>query len=48
MIARAQELPSSLESAGRKAGWTVALRGVIAVIFGIIAIRSPNISRARS
>jgi uncharacterized membrane protein HdeD (DUF308 family) len=43
MIARAQELSSSLESTARKAGWTVALRGVIAVIFGVIAIRSPHI-----
>ena len=43
MNARAQELRSAVESAEYKAGWPVALRGIIAVIFGIIAIRSPNI-----
>ncbi len=43
MIATVQELPSSLESMARKAGWVVALRGVLTVIFGVIAIRSPNI-----
>jgi uncharacterized membrane protein HdeD (DUF308 family) len=43
MTARAQEIRSALESTSRKAGWAVALRGVIAVIFGIIAIRSPNV-----
>jgi uncharacterized membrane protein HdeD (DUF308 family) len=43
MIARVQDLPTPLESTARKAGWVVALRGVLAVIFGVIAIRSPNI-----
>jgi uncharacterized membrane protein HdeD (DUF308 family) len=43
MIARATDLPSSLESVTRKTGWAVALRGILAVIFGIIALRSPNI-----
>jgi uncharacterized membrane protein HdeD (DUF308 family) len=43
MIARVQDLPSALESTARKAGWAVALRGVFAVIFGVIAIRSPHI-----
>jgi uncharacterized membrane protein HdeD (DUF308 family) len=43
MTARAQEIRSALESTHRRTGWAVALRGVIAVIFGIIAIRSPNI-----
>jgi len=43
MIARAQDLQTSLESTARKAGWAVALRGILAVIFGIIAVRSPNI-----
>jgi uncharacterized membrane protein HdeD (DUF308 family) len=43
MIARVQDLPTSLESTARKAGWVVALRGVLAVVFGVIAIRSPSI-----
>jgi uncharacterized membrane protein HdeD (DUF308 family) len=43
MIARANEVTSSLESTARKAGWAVALRGILAVIFGIIAMRSPNV-----
>jgi uncharacterized membrane protein HdeD (DUF308 family) len=43
MIARAQEITSSLETTARKTGWAVALRGIIAVIFGIIAMRSPNL-----
>jgi uncharacterized membrane protein HdeD (DUF308 family) len=43
MIARAQEITSSLEATARKTGWAVALRGIIAVIFGIIAMRSPNL-----
>ncbi len=43
MIGRAPDLSSSLESVTRKSGWAVALRGVLAVIFGIIALRSPNI-----
>jgi uncharacterized membrane protein HdeD (DUF308 family) len=42
MIARAPDLPSSFESLARKSGWAVTLRGIIAVIFGIIALRSPN------
>jgi uncharacterized membrane protein HdeD (DUF308 family) len=43
MVARVHEITSSMESAARQAGWTVALRGILAVIFGIIALRSPNI-----
>ncbi len=43
MIARAPDLPSSLESMARKTGWAVALRGILAVIFGIIALRSPTL-----
>jgi uncharacterized membrane protein HdeD (DUF308 family) len=43
MIARAQEITSSLESTARKTGWAVALRGILAVIFGIVAMRSPNL-----
>jgi uncharacterized membrane protein HdeD (DUF308 family) len=35
---------SSLESTARHTGWSLALRGVVAVIFGAIAIRSPNIA----
>ena len=44
MIANPQELRPSLESTVRQTGWAVTLRGVIAVIFGIVAIRSPNIA----
>ena len=43
MIGRDTDLSSSLESVTRKSGWAVALRGVLAVIFGIIALRSPNV-----
>jgi uncharacterized membrane protein HdeD (DUF308 family) len=42
MIARAQEITSSVESTARKTGWAVALRGILAVVFGIIALRSPH------
>lgn len=42
MIASSQEIRSSLESTARQAGWAVALRGVLAVIFGVIALRSPG------
>jgi uncharacterized membrane protein HdeD (DUF308 family) len=41
VIASSQEIRSSLESSARQAGWAVALRGVLAVIFGVIALRSP-------
>jgi uncharacterized membrane protein HdeD (DUF308 family) len=43
MTARAPDLPSSFESVTRKSGWAVVLRGVLAVIFGIIALRSPTV-----
>jgi len=42
MIASSQEIRSSFESTARQAGWAVALRGVLAVIFGVIALRSPG------
>lgn len=35
---------ASLESTVRRSGWAMALRGVLAVIFGIIALRSPDIA----
>jgi len=46
MVAVSQAIQSSLESTIRRAGWAMALRGVIAVIFGVIALRSPNIAAA--
>lgn len=45
MIASPRILPSMrspLESAARQTGWAVALRGVVAILFGVVAIRSPN------
>jgi uncharacterized membrane protein HdeD (DUF308 family) len=42
MIASSPEVRSSLESTARQAGWAVALRGILAVIFGVIALRSPD------
>ena len=32
----------ALDSNRRHAGWAMALRGVVAVIFGIVALRNPN------
>ncbi len=42
MIASSQEIHSSLESIARQAGWGIVLRGILAVIFGVIALRSPG------
>jgi len=42
MVASSQEYRSSLESAARQGGWAVALRGILAVILGVIALRSPG------
>ncbi len=44
MIASSQDIRSSLESTARQAGWAVALRGILAVIFGVIALRSPGVA----
>jgi uncharacterized membrane protein HdeD (DUF308 family) len=33
---------SSVEATARGAGWSVVLRGVIAVVFGVVALRSPS------
>jgi uncharacterized membrane protein HdeD (DUF308 family) len=48
MVASSQEFRSSLESTVRhevrQEGWAVALRGILAVIFGIIALRSPGVA----
>jgi uncharacterized membrane protein HdeD (DUF308 family) len=46
MNARAEQIRSSLESMPRHIGWALALRGVLAVVFGAIAIRSPNVAAA--
>jgi uncharacterized membrane protein HdeD (DUF308 family) len=37
-----QQFASAIESTARQTGWTMALRGVLAVVFGIIALRNPN------
>ncbi len=37
-------LRSQIESTARHVGWAMALRGVFAVVFGVIAIRSPAIA----
>jgi uncharacterized membrane protein HdeD (DUF308 family) len=47
MIANPQPFPSirsSLESTPHHTGWSMMLRGIVAVIFGAISIRSPNIA----
>jgi uncharacterized membrane protein HdeD (DUF308 family) len=44
MIASPESLRSSLESNTRQAGWAIALRGVVAMILGVIAIRNPHIA----
>lgn len=46
MDAHAEQIRSSLESLPRHVGWALAIRGVLAVIFGAIAIRSPNVAAA--
>ncbi len=38
--------PRPLESMSRHAGWAMVLRGILAVAFGIIALRSPNVAAA--
>jgi uncharacterized membrane protein HdeD (DUF308 family) len=35
---------SPIESTARHVGWAMLLRGIVAVVFGVIAIRSPNIA----
>ena len=37
-----QAFQSSVESTARHAGWVMALRGIIAVVFGVIALRNPS------
>jgi uncharacterized membrane protein HdeD (DUF308 family) len=37
-------LADALESVDSHSGWTLVLRGVLAVVFGIIAIRSPDVT----
>src|SRR5438045_3397933 len=44
MIAIPQALQSSIDSTARHAGWAMVVRGILAAIFGVIAIRSPNIA----
>lgn len=44
MTVASHPFQASLESAARRSGWAMALRGVLAVIFGIIALRSPDIA----
>jgi len=42
MTASHPEFGSWVESTARHAGWGMAVRGILAVIFGVIAIRNPN------
>jgi uncharacterized membrane protein HdeD (DUF308 family) len=44
MSTGAQQVQSWFESGTRQLGWAMALRGVIAVIFGVVALRSPGIA----
>lgn len=44
MNTMSQSFPSSLESTVRQAGWVVTLRGILAVIFGVIAITRPDVA----
>jgi uncharacterized membrane protein HdeD (DUF308 family) len=34
--------PSALDAKAHQIGWTIALRGLLAIVFGIIALRNPN------
>jgi uncharacterized membrane protein HdeD (DUF308 family) len=37
-------IDSRIESTVHQAGWAVALRGLLAIIFGVIALRSPGVA----
>lgn len=41
---QSSSLRSTFEHDAAKAGWSIALRGVLAVVFGIIALSSPRIA----
>jgi uncharacterized membrane protein HdeD (DUF308 family) len=44
MAVNPEALLSSVESNARHIGWAMALRGIIAVVFGVIAIRNPSVA----
>lgn len=44
MIATPSSLQAPLEAQDHPSGWAMVLRGVLAVVFGVIVIRSPNLA----
>jgi uncharacterized membrane protein HdeD (DUF308 family) len=46
MTADVNTFRTQLESTARHSGWAMTLRGILAVAFGIIAIRSPGVAAA--
>lgn len=44
MIATPSSVQAPIESQDHPSGWAMVLRGVIAVIFGVIVVRSPNMA----
>jgi uncharacterized membrane protein HdeD (DUF308 family) len=46
MSMQSSSLQPTFEHGAAKAGWSIALRGVLAIIFGIIALTSPRIAAA--
>ena len=44
MFATPSSLPAPVEAHDHPSGWAMILRGVIAVVFGVIVVRSPNLA----